>query len=285
MQRIFIFLAAALIFQGCIQTIAIRSMGSIMDNGFAAFNEESDLQLAHEGLASNLKLLEALVKGDPENVKLLTYLSQGYCAYSLAFAEDDSVERARMLYLRGRDYGLRILKQRTVFAAALEKDEEEFRAALKTTGKDDIPALFWTALNWGSYINVTREDVAALADLGKVNAMMDIVREQDPSYYFGGPDMFAGMIEATTPAMLGGNPEKAKAYFEKAMAVTGGKFLLVHLYYAKSYCVSTMNQDLFNQLLQRIEDAPTDALPEARLANAVAKKKARMLKTKENDLF
>ena len=62
---------------GCFQTIAIKTMAGIMDYGFEAFNEESDTQLAKEGLGSNLKLIEALIKGDPDNEKLLIYASQG----------------------------------------------------------------------------------------------------------------------------------------------------------------------------------------------------------------
>ncbi len=86
--------------QGCVQTLAIRTMGGIMDYGLEAFNEEGDLKLAEDALGSNLKLVEALIKGDPENKKLLLMASQGFNAYALAFAEDDSVERARTFYLQ-----------------------------------------------------------------------------------------------------------------------------------------------------------------------------------------
>src|SRR5574341_695458 len=107
----FILATVSLIFSGCFQAIAIQTMAGIMDYGFEAFNEESDTELAKEALGSNLKLIEALIKGDPENEKLLLYASQGYNAYALAFVEDDSVERARPLYLRARDFGLRILAE------------------------------------------------------------------------------------------------------------------------------------------------------------------------------
>ncbi|MBI5464252.1 MAG: hypothetical protein HY966_04785, partial [Ignavibacteriales bacterium] len=202
-----------------------------------------------------------------------------------AFAEDDSVERARVLYLRGRDYGLRILNQNAKFAAAFSKTEDELRAALNSFDKDAVPALFWTALSWGSYINISRSETEALADLGKVNAIMARSHELDSSYYYGGADMFFGATEASTPASLGGKPEKAKAHFEKALAATGGKFLMVYIYYAQTYCVGTLNQELFRQLLHTVDEASIDILPEARLANAVAKKKARILKSKEADLF
>jgi tetratricopeptide (TPR) repeat protein len=280
------FLAAfMLLLSGCIQQIALHSMEGIMDNGMAAFNEESDLQLAHEALASNLKLIEAMIKSDPDNERFLIFAAQGYYAYAFAFCEDDSVERARMFYLRSKDYGMRILLKNRKFREALNGDIAAFREAVKTFGKEDVPAVFWAAFSWGSYINITRTDVTGLADLSKVQSLIEFVAEKDPGFYYACSYLFLGVIEASTPKSLGGNPEKAKEYFEKCFAVNGGKFLLANLYYAKFYAVAMLDQELFDSQLKKIEEAPADILPEARLANAIAKYKARRLLAMENELF
>jgi hypothetical protein len=280
-----VFLLIPLLLQGCIQTMAIRTMGGIMDYGLEAFNEEGDLRLAEGALGSNLKLVEALIKGDPQNTKLLLMASQGFNAYALAFAEDDSIERARMFYLRGRDYAMRVLNQNQKVREALDKDVPALQAALATLTKEDVPAVFWTAFGWGSYINVTRSDVGVVADLPKVLAMMEFVRQTDPTFYYGGPYLILGSIEGSVPQVLGGKPEKAKEYFERALSVSGGRFLLTYVYYAKVYAVQTQNQELFESLLKKVDDASPDILPEARLSNAVAKKKARLLREHMNDLF
>jgi tetratricopeptide (TPR) repeat protein len=285
MNRVLLLLTVAFALQGCIQTIAVRTMGGILDNGFQAFNEESDLQLAHEALASNLKLIEALIKSDPENEQFLMFAAQGYNAYALAFAEDDSLERARVFYLRAKEYGLRILMQNRVFREAWNKDDATFAAALKEMSVDDVPAMFWTAFSWGSYINITRTNITALADLAKVQAMILFVAEKDPNYYYGGAYMFLGAIEGTTPPGLGGKPEKAKEYFEKALAINKGKFLMTQLYYAKTYAVQVLDQELFEKLLQEVEAADLEALPEVRLPNAVAKQKARRLLNQAGEIF
>jgi len=278
-------LLCALLLQGCIQTMAIRTMGGIMDYGLEAFNEEGDLKLAEGALGSNLKLVEALIKGDPQNTKLLLMASQGFNAYALAFAEDDSLERARMFYLRARDYGMRVLTQNPRMKEALEKDVASLQSALSTLTKDDVPAVFWTSFGWGSYINITRSDVGVVADLPKVMAMMEFVRQTDPTYYYGGPYLILGTMEGSMPQVLGGKPEKAKEYFERALSINGGKFLLTYVYYAKTYAVQMQNQELFESLLKKVEDASPDILPDARLSNAIAKKKARLLREHMNDLF
>lgn len=285
MKRVFLLIATVFLFEGCIQTIALRSMGGILENGLASFNEESDLQIAHEALGSNLKLIESMIKSDPENEQFLTFAAQGYNSYALAFCEDDSVERARVFYLRAKEYGMRVLVKNKKFKEAMDGDINAFRAAVKTFGKDDVPAIFWTAFSWGSYVNITRTDVAGLADLSKVQALIEFVAEKDPSFYHGGAYLFLGVIEGTTPRSLGGNPDKAKEYFEKCLAINGGKFLMTQLYYARAYAVSTQDQPLFESLLKQVEDASIDDVPEIRLANVLAKQKARKLLAQENELF
>jgi tetratricopeptide (TPR) repeat protein len=285
MKRLFLIVPALLLLEGCIQMIAVRSMEGIMDYGLEAFNEESDLQIAREALGGNLKLIEALIKADPQNEKFLLFAAQGYNAYGMAFAEDDSVERARVFYARGKEYGLRILEKNTGFKEAWDKDDEAFKRALNRFSKDDVPAIFWTASNWFSYINISRTEIAALADISKAAAMMEFVMSKDPSYYYGGAYLFLGAIEGTTPEMLGGKPEKAKEYFEKCLALNRNKFLLADLYYAKTYAVQVQNQELFESLLKKIDDTSIDVLPEARLTNAIAKQKAKLLRAQMNNLF
>jgi hypothetical protein len=60
---------------------------------------------------------------------------------------------------------------------------------------------------------------------------------------------------------------------------------MTQLYYAKTYAVATQDQPLFESLLKQVEEASPDILPEARLANIVAKQKARRLLAQENELF
>ncbi len=284
-QNIVISLLVIVLFSGCIQTIAVRSMSGILRNGIDAYMEESDLQIARESLGGTLKLLEALIKADPDNQELLVFAAQGYQAYSLAFCEDEDVERARLFYLRGKEYGLRALTQNKQFQKALDADLETFKSSLRTFSKKEIPALFWTAFNWGSYINITRTDVSALADIGKVMEMIRYVIEIDSSYYYGAGYVFLGALEAATPKMLGGNPELAREYFEKARAINNGKFLLTQVYYARSYAVQELNEKLFNELLEEVEETSLEELPLVRLPNAVAKQKAKLLRNQQQDLF
>ncbi|HUI09297.1 MAG TPA: TRAP transporter TatT component family protein [Bacteroidota bacterium] len=272
-------------FAGCIRTIAVSTVGGIADDGFEAFTSESDLAFAEQALPGNLKLLEVMLKSDPDNERLLRLLSQGYSSYALGFLEGTDDVRARDFYLRGRDFGYRILRRDARLARALDGTVDELKAELATRGKDDVPGVFWSAFGLGSYIQLSLTEPSALADLPKAEAMMEFVERADSTYYYGGADLFLGTLAGMRPKMLGGNPERAKAYFDKAVRISGGKFLITYDYEATAYAVPTQNEELFSELLGKVRDASLEILPEFRLANAIAKKKAEMLLAKKSDLF
>lgn len=271
---------------GCsIQQIAIRSMGGLMENGFIVLNEESDLDIAEKSAASNLKLLEAMIKSDPENEKLLLLANMGYASYALGFVEDDSPERARNLYLRSKNYGMQLLNKNKDFAEATSGDLEIFDKALQTFSKKDIPALFWTGIGWGSYVSLSLTEPEALADLPKIEAIMKYVAKKDSSYFYGGAHFFLGALYGSRPKVLGGNPDEAKKHFEKCLQINGGNFLMSYVYYARTYAVQIQDQNLFEELISKVDEASIDILPEARLSNAIAKKKAEKLRNQLIDLF
>jgi hypothetical protein len=280
-----LFLTLLFVFSGCFQTIAVKSLGGIMDNGFEVLNEEQDLGIAEISIASNLKLLESILKSDPDNQHYLLLASLGYSSYALGFVEDDSAERASFFYLRGKEYGMKILITNEKFADAQNKSIEEFRDALTTFSKDDAAAIFWTAISWGSYISLNLTDPSAIADLPKVEAMMKWIVQKDPFYFYGGAYFFLGTLYGSRPQMLGGNPDSSKEYFETCLRINSRKFLLTYVYYARSYAVQTQNRELFEDCLNRVDTTSIDILPKARLSNAIAKKKAKLLRAKIDELF
>jgi hypothetical protein len=60
---------------------------------------------------------------------------------------------------------------------------------------------------------------------------------------------------------------------------------MAYVMYAKTYCTQTLNEELFDQLLAKVDAMPLDDAPEIRLPNAVAKKKARLLLASRDELF
>ncbi|RME00594.1 MAG: hypothetical protein D6812_09535, partial [Deltaproteobacteria bacterium] len=266
------------------------------------FNAESDLILAESALASNLKLIETMLEVDPENVQLLSFASQGFSSYAFAFVEDAMEEaeiegdetraalhrkRARTHYARGKEYALRMIEIELpkVYDALSGSTEDLSHALARVEKKEEVESLFWLGYAWGQLINLSLDDMNVVSDVSKVELVMKRVLEVDPTYFNGGPHLFFGAYYASRAAAVGGDPEKGREHLEKVIALTQGKFLIPKYFLARFYAINTFDCPLFVRTLREIVEAPDDLWPEQRLANEVAKKRARRLLDNLDEYF
>ncbi len=266
------------------KTAALRAVVPLLDRGSTAFDAEPDPQLAREALPAQLKLLESLLESEPGNPRLRRLAAQGFGGYAFLFLEDSDPGRARQMYRRGLEHGLALLGRRQALRKLREAELSALESALRGLRPNDAPDLFWTAYNWGGWINLAKDSPEAVAELPKAVALMRRVQELSPGYYFGGPDLFLGAYYASRPRLLGGDLGKAKAHFDSAVAATGGRFLMAKLLYARYYAVAAQDSELFKRLNAEVEETP-GVMPEARLADAVAKMKAKKLMEQIDELF
>ncbi|HNE20476.1 MAG TPA: TRAP transporter TatT component family protein [Turneriella sp.] len=288
-------------FTACsIKKIAVRQATGFFGESRKVFEQETDLELAEASIASNLKLLEAMRVHDPKNEELNLLIAEIYSVYTLSFVEDKMEqaeadgkdtevarqrERAKQFYLRARDFAGQVLLPRLDVASMANLSEKELKDKLAKLDKDDIAPLFWYAFSWGSAINLDREDVASLSELPKIEIMMAQAKAWDESYYFGGAWLFEGVYFGARNEMMGGNPERSKAAFERNLKLTEGKMLITPYFYARTYCIFNQDKKCFDENLKRVLDAPGDIHPGQRLANVLAKKKAERLVKRRADFF
>lgn len=286
MSRQYFFTVIFLLFiiSSCsVNQIVIRQMEPILLQSSAALYEESDLKLAEQALASNLKLVEGLLKNDPYNEELLLLLAQGYAGYALGFVEDYDPERAKVFYLRAREYAMKVLRKDQSFLKAEQVDLEELTKVVNSFESDKVAPLFWAGFAGAGYINLDIGNPMALLDLPKIQMFMDRVEALNASFYYGAVYLYQGSVLGMKPIIMGGNPEKAKEYFEKNLELNHENFLLAYIYMAKYYAAKVLNEDLYDRYLMEVKNAPVDILPEMTLMNQIAKRKAELLnKSKEN---
>lgn len=267
----------------------VRASMPMIDSGIKAMNQETDLQLAEDSMPANLSLLRGMINLDPENPKLHVYAAQAYYGMSYGFHEDSDIKRAEKFYIRGLDEGLLALQLLGVQAddggnikklstAALEEQ-------LQKLGKEDVAALFWTASNWAKWIDLNRDDAASLIQLSKPTAMMQRVLELDETFYFGGAHLYFGVYYGSRPPMFGGNFALAKQHFDRAREITQNKLLIADLLQAQYLSRQMNDQADFHQRLTKILGAEDDLYPQANLINQIAKRKAALLLSSENQWF
>ena len=246
----------ALFLTGCsMKVLTVRSMDPILDDMRTAVNQNTDVDLLRDALPASIVQLDGFIVAAPDD-KLILRGAEAYFGYANAFVEDTDKKRAGLLYLKARDYGLRVLKGYSQFSKTLDGPEPAFKEMLYGFGAGDVPALFWTANSWLAWIGLNPDDPQAMMDLPKVIDMLERVVEIDETFYYGSTHAALGAYYASLPRMLGDNTLKAKQHFDKAFEISGGKMLLMYYLYAKFYAYQVQDRDLFVKTLEKIIQTP-----------------------------
>jgi hypothetical protein len=198
--------------------------------------------------------------------------------------QDTDPEYAQALFKRARDYALAALAERG-FVNPTTVPFESFETQVAALGPQDVPYLFWSAANWGSWISLNLDSMEAMADLPRVELMMRRVLALDEGFNYGGPHLFMGIWYASRPAIAGGNLERAREHFTRAVELGQRQFLMTKVYFADYYARKIFDKELFVRILQEVLESPVDKLPELTLLNTVAHRKAQRMLEEADDYF
>lgn len=288
MKKVFytiLFSGLVLLFSGgCVQ-LALHLAPSIVSDFKKTIFEECDPDLAENAIPGNLKLLEGLLKSDPNNPHVLLALCEGFTGYGLLFVEPESPERASRLYLRARDYGIRALGNKGKPLKSPESLGKGIQNLLKRYTKEDMEPLLWVSLSWSAWVNLNLDNPRAIAHLPVLDACMDKVAEMNGDLFFGLPWVLIGTTLSARPPLFGGDLDRAASCFKRAMEISGEKFFLIQYYYARYYAVRVQDRALFDRLLRDIVAGDPGALKEVCLINAVMQDMAEDLRNCADDLF
>ena len=266
------------------KTMTVAATASLLEDVANASYKQSDLVLIRRGMPSYLMLIDGMVEALPDNKRLLISAAQLYASYASAFIQDEDQIYATALYARARDYALRALEQNG-FKNPATRPFDDFEIGLYDLGKNDVPYIFWAASCWGSWISLNRGSMEAMAELPRVELLMKRVLELDEAFYYGGAHIFMGVLDASKPRVAGGDLDRARDHFLKAIELGDGKFLMARIYYADSYAKKAFDRELFISILENVLATPADITPELTLLNTVAHTKAKEMLNQVDEYF
>ncbi len=283
---------------GCsLNRLAVNKLGDALSSGGGAFATDDDPELVKAAVPFSLKLMESLLVESPEHRGLLLAASSGFTQYAFAFVQEEADEleavdfdasqalrgRARRLYVRARNYGLRGLEvSRPGFGAALPGDP---RAAVAGFTKADVPQLYWTAAAWAAAISLGKDDPALLAEIPQMEALIDRAAELDADWGEGAIRGFLVNYEMARQGVSGDPIERARAHFERAVELAGGRQAGPFVTYAEAVCVEQQDHAKFVELLERALAVDVDGHPDQRLVNLIMQRRARWLLSRQEELF
>jgi len=277
-----------------VEKFAADQMAEVAEAGAKGFNGFWDYEIFGAAVPSAIVQSEGMIAISPDNEKLLTGTARTYVSYAYGWLQDqweiadekgeferaDELENRIMhIYDRAAKLGLRVVRmhdgQKQLDAVIKAHDLKALEAYLDQnfTDKDDVPGLYWAGLAWGSAI-ANSGSVDQLADAPLARAILERSVELDPGFADAGALGVLGTVEASFPELFGGSLEKARAYYDRALAVCQRRNHLILLSYAKVYAVAKQDRALFLALINEILDAK-DLGPDIRMANKVARHRAK----------
>lgn len=280
--------ALALTTSGCIKAMLTNGQIKSTREGSAAVNTLHDWEVARGVATAGIGQLEGMHKLAPSNTDAMFMLTRGWAGLSYGFTEDDYEEayekgdevmseyhllRARAGHQRAKHYGVMLLGTHAEGFEQAKKNSETMANWLKEnfTEKDQAEDLLWAGYAWIGHVSASK-DVAET--VGELYVGVEIVKrsvELDETLVFATGHTILGAYHART-AMS--ELEDSKKHFDRALELNGGKYLPTKLNLAQRYYCAKGDKAAYQKTLNEVL-AAGDELPEARLQNVIAKRRAR----------
>jgi hypothetical protein len=231
------------------------------------------------GAPAYLLLLDGLIKDNPDDRSLLVAGARLYQAFGAGLVEEPS--RAQRLTAKARDYARRSLCSASPGVCRTEQqDFEPFSKAVGEIQQPDLEVLYTYGVSWAGWIQVRTADWNALADLPRVEAVLERVIALDPGYDRGRAQLYLGVMRSQLPQAMGGKPETGRTHFELALRYSQGRDLIAKVEFARHYARLVFDQALHDRLLNEVLAAdPVE--PDLTLSNILAQQQARKLLAEE----
>ena len=248
-----------------------------------AILDQNDLATVRDGAPAYLLAVDGLIEGDPDNRRLLLTGANLYGAYASAFVEDEG--RRQRMSDRALGYGKRALcRESRRICDTVKGPFDAFVAALGSADVSDVASLYGFGAAWAGWVQAHADDWGAVAEIPKIEALMQRVVELDESHERGGAHLYLGVLLTQRPASLGGQPERAQQHFERAVALSRGRNLMAKVLYARQYARLVFDRPLHDRLLNEVLAADPEA-PGLTLGNTLAREQALLLLANADEYF
>ncbi len=282
MKKVLSIVAFSLLSSGC--SILLSSVATgLSDNLSAAILNQDDPELVRAGAPSFLLMLDSFIEGSPGDPDILAAGATMYATYGAVFA-DDAI-RASRLTSRARRYALTAMCDTYKPSCGWpDATFDEFVASLDGIGPRHADLLYTYGFASLAFLRAHSSDWNSLAELPQIEALFNHYLDISGDEVNGSVYTFMGILLTLRPPALGGEPERAREYFERAIAETNGNDLNAKVEFARGYAKLLYERELHDQLLNEVINADPykDGFV---LSNVMAQEEAATLLAEADDYF
>ena len=262
------------------------------------FLSEDDPELVRDSMPFTLKLLDILISSNIDSPNIRLVAAQAHTAYAALFLQSDAstiarsnfehrsrlLERAKIHYIRGRDYALSALDTlHPNFSHALNDDDYE-NAFISIT-KEDVPYLYFAAVSWIGAAAIDVFDLDLLFTASRAAEMMNHAFMLDPEYGDGSLHEFYILYFASLPEGLGGDKDKARFHYQQAIEISDNLSASAHVSMALGIALPDQDIVQFRYFLNSALAVDPNQNLNRRLTNLIRQREARWYLANENEFF
>lgn len=161
---------------------------------------------------------------------------------------------------------------------------EEYEVTLGGLGERHAEVVFSHGLASLAYIQTHSSDYSAIAMLPFSEALLERYLEISDGSDDAAIHTYLGTLNTLLPPSAGGDPEKGRAHFERAIELSGGRDLGAKVGFAEGYARLLYERELHDSLLNEVIAAdPVE--PGYTLLNVLAQSRAAELLASADDYF
>lgn len=257
----------------------LAEVAPLVAEGDAAWAGREDAAQLRRAIAA----WEKAVSAAPAERSLLVKLARAHYLLGYGHLHGDGQRAARIAaYEKGSRYGEKALATNPAYAHLVSSGAHVDDALVASTA-DDVPALHWYYANLARWVN-EQGIQKALFERERIWKLATRVNELDERYFHGSGPRLLATYYAKAPGMAGGDLEKAKADFERSLAIAPDYFATKVLM-AELYATKKRDKVLFERLLAEVVNGDPRALPDVVPEQKLEQENARALLRRAGDLF
>ena len=282
MRKVLLIVVLSLQCSSCAIIVSNAASG-FSDNLSKAVLNQDDPELVRDGIPTLLLTMDSLIEGSPDDPQLLSAGATLYATYGAAFAKDEI--RAVKLTARARRYALHAMCETYEPSCGWpDATYDEFVASLHGIGKKNADVLYTYGFASLAFLRAQTSQVDSLAELPHMEALFDHYLTISGDEVNSSVYTYMGIMLTLRPPSLGGEPERAREYFEKAIAESGGADLGAKVEYARGYAKVLYERELHDRLLNEVLAADPNQKGFV-LSNVMAQEEAVTLLAEADDFF
>jgi len=268
---------ALLLLCGCASFIdekAATSTYRILEKSAQAAPRQPDIELARGAMPGGIMQLEAFALAYPDQRGFKVLHANMLCQYAVTFVFDDwedaTLANRRADAERVAERLVRLLDS-CIDAQRALLPSRDVAALLPTMTRAQVEPVLWLAT--AGAVQLALDPLRNIGQLRLLRAELERCVELAPGFRNADAEILLGTLQAGQAAFFGG--ADGAAYFERARALTQKRVLNVDVMFARGVAVARKDRALFTSTLERVLAADVTRWPEQRLANEIARRKAR----------